>query len=72
MFLHGNNFPHISFRRSWSAPSLLPGYRKQYINMGHNDIDYENRTHKELSFRFANETQNRLIIDALLWLGKKK
>ncbi|MFT3747092.1 MAG: ThuA domain-containing protein [Agriterribacter sp.] len=44
-------------------------YRMIYINMGHNDIDYEHKTNKEQSFQFANEVQNRLIIDALLWLG---
>ncbi len=44
-------------------------YRMIYINMGHNDIDYENQTNKELSFTFTNEIQNRLIIDALMWLG---
>jgi len=42
-----------------------------YINMGHNDIDYEHKTNKELSFSFTNKTQNRLIIDALKWLGTK-
>lgn len=47
-------------------------YKMLYVNMGHNDIDYENGTNKELSFQFANEIQNRLIIDALLWLGNKK
>ncbi|MBC7826318.1 MAG: ThuA domain-containing protein [Chitinophagaceae bacterium] len=47
-------------------------YRMLYINMGHNDIDYEHGTNKELSFQFANETQNRLIIDALLWLGAQR
>jgi hypothetical protein len=46
-------------------------YRMLYLNMGHNDIDYEHGTNKELSFQFANETQNKLIIDALLWLGGK-
>ena len=45
-------------------------YRMLYVNMGHNDIDYENKTNKELSFQFANETQNQLIINTLLWLGK--
>lgn len=44
-------------------------YRMLYLNMGHNDIDYEHHTNKELSFTFGNETQNRLIVDALLWLG---
>lgn len=46
-------------------------YKMLYVNMGHNDIDYDGGTNKELSFQFANETQNKLIIDALLWLGKK-
>ena len=46
-------------------------YRMIYINMGHNDIDYEHHTNKELSFTFTNKIQNRLIIDALKWLGTK-
>jgi len=46
-------------------------YRMIYINMGHNDIDYEHQTNKELSFSFTNKVQNRLIIDALNWLGTK-
>jgi hypothetical protein len=37
--------------------------------MGHNDIDYENKTDKELSHTFGNKIQDKLIIDALLWLG---
>lgn len=41
-----------------------------YVNMGHNDIDYENGTNKELSFTFTSKAQNQLIIDSLLWLGK--
>lgn len=45
-------------------------YKMIYINMGHNDIDYENKTNKELSFTFNNKIQNRLIINALMWLGK--
>ena len=47
-------------------------YRMIYINMGHNDIDYEHQTNKELSFSFTNKIQNRLIIDAVKWLGTKK
>ena len=47
-------------------------YRMLYLNMGHNDIDYEHGTNKELSFQFVNETQNQLILDALLWLAGKK
>jgi hypothetical protein len=47
-------------------------YRMIYINMGHNDIDYEHGTNAELSFTFASSTQNKLVIDALKWLGKGK
>jgi hypothetical protein len=47
-------------------------YRMLYMNMGHNDIDYENKTNKTLSFTFGNEIQDRLILDGLLWLGNKK
>jgi hypothetical protein len=46
-------------------------YKMLYVNMGHNDIDYEGKTPKELSFTFDNVVQNRLIIDGLLWLGRK-
>ena len=47
-------------------------YRMLYLNMGHNDIDYDNRTDKELSSSFSSEVQNKLIIDGLLWLGNGK
>jgi len=47
-------------------------YRMLYVNMGHNDIDYENKTNKELSFQFSNEVQNRFILNSILWLGKKR
>lgn len=47
-------------------------YRMLYMNMGHNDIDYEHKTNKELSSTFANETQNKFLLDALLWLGNTK
>jgi len=47
-------------------------YRMIYFNMGHNDIDYEHKTNKELSFTFENETQSRLVLDSLLWLGESK
>lgn len=47
-------------------------YRMLYFNMGHNDIDYEHGTNKELSFTFKNEIQNHLVIDGLLWLGRKR
>jgi hypothetical protein len=47
-------------------------YKMMYVNMGHNDIDYEHKTNKDLSHTFDNEIQNRLIIDALLWMGTGK
>ncbi|WP_315822361.1 hypothetical protein [Paraflavitalea speifideaquila] len=43
-----------------------------YVNMGHNDIDYEHKTNKELSLTFSNTTQQRFILDALMYLGKHK
>jgi hypothetical protein len=47
-------------------------YKMIYDNMGHNDIDYENKTNKELSYQFDNEIQNKFIIDALFWLAGVK
>jgi hypothetical protein len=44
-------------------------YKMLYMNMGHNDIDYEHGTNAELSSQFSSEIQNKLIINALLWLG---
>jgi len=45
-------------------------YNMLYLNMGHNDIDYADKTYAELSSSFSSDGQNQLIIDALLWLGK--
>jgi len=50
-------------------------YRMIYLNMGHNDIDYEHKldnTNQTLSFTFENEVQNSMLVNALLWLGKNK
>lgn len=47
-------------------------YHMVYFNMGHNDIDYEHRTDKERSFTFGNQLQDRLILNALEWLGTRK
>ncbi|MCW3092298.1 MAG: hypothetical protein JWP81_3367 [Ferruginibacter sp.] len=47
-------------------------YKMIYLNMGHNDMDYEGGTNKTLSHTFENEIQNRLITDGLLWLGNAK
>lgn len=42
-----------------------------YMNMGHNDIDYENGTNKTLSSTFESKEQNQLLLNAIAWLGKK-
>ncbi|MFD1605835.1 ThuA domain-containing protein [Flavobacterium artemisiae] len=47
-------------------------YKMLYVNMGHNDIDYEHGTNKTLSFTFENKIQNDLILNALLWLGNSR
>ncbi len=49
-------------------------YKMIYMNMGHNDIDYEHKydsTNKTLSYTLNNPVQDRLIIDGLLWLGDR-
>lgn len=46
-------------------------YRMIYFNMGHNDMDYEHHTNEQLSSTFSSKEQNHLIINSLLWLGKK-
>lgn len=47
-------------------------YRMLYVNMGHNDIDYEGKTNKQLSSSFGNPDQDALFLNALRWLGEKK
>jgi hypothetical protein len=42
-------------------------YKMVYANFGHNDMDYASNTPK--SSTFASPTQNRFIVDSLLWLG---
>ena len=44
-------------------------YRMLYVNMGHNDMDYEGGTNAALSSTFQSRMQNRLVLDGLLWLG---
>ena len=44
-------------------------YRMVYMNMGHNDMDYEAEDEPELSSTFAEPAQNELITRAVLWLG---
>jgi len=50
-------------------------YKMIYLNMGHNDIDYEHKygdTNKTLSHTLNNPIQDQLIIDGLLWLGDRE
>ncbi len=47
-------------------------YNMIYMNMGHNDIDYENKTNKTLSSTFGEDSQYQLIANALLWLGRRQ
>ena len=37
--------------------------------MGHNDIDYEHKTNKDLSSQFSSEDQNHLILNSLFWVA---
>jgi hypothetical protein len=49
-------------------------YKMIYFNMGHNDMDYEHKydtTNRTLSSTFSSKMQDKLIINALLWLGTK-
>ena len=46
-------------------------YRMVYFNMGHNDMDYEGGTNRALSSSFSSKMQNRMILNSLLWLGKR-
>lgn len=50
-------------------------YRMIYMNMGHNDMDYEHKydnTDKTLSYTFGNEIEAKMILESLLWLGSGK
>jgi len=44
-------------------------YKMIYLNMGHNDMDYEHGTNAQLSSTFSSDSQNLFIINSLLWLG---
>ena len=49
-------------------------YKMIYFNMGHNDMDYEHTydtSNRTLSSTFSSAAQNQLIVDALLWLGRR-
>ncbi|UOQ53282.1 ThuA domain-containing protein [Hymenobacter cellulosivorans] len=47
-------------------------YRMLYVNMGHNDMDYESGTNQTLSATFGSAAQTQFILDGLLWLGSGK
>jgi hypothetical protein len=44
-------------------------YRMVYINMGHNDMDYEHGTNQPLSSTFSSPLQTQFILQSLQWLG---
>jgi hypothetical protein len=45
-------------------------YKMIYVNMGHNDIDYEHQTKTDLSHTFESKAQAQFILDGLCWLGR--
>jgi hypothetical protein len=47
-------------------------YKMVYFNMGHNDIDYEHHTNKDLSHTFDSADESKLVLNALMWLGTGK
>ncbi len=47
-------------------------YRMVYLNMGHNDMDYEHGTNQTLSHTFDSKEQTKFILNTLLWLGNPK
>jgi hypothetical protein len=46
-------------------------FKMLYVNMGHNDIDYEGRTNTSLSSTFSSKFQNQLIVNTILSMCKK-
>jgi len=49
-------------------------YRMVYVNMGHNDMDYDSGTNRQLSSTFSSAMQNQFLMNSLVWLatGKKR
>jgi hypothetical protein len=45
-------------------------YYMVYFNMGHNDMDYKTGV-QDLSHTFGNSNEDELILNALLWVGRK-
>lgn len=60
---HGGDYPVV-----WTNTK----YRMVYFNMGHNDIDYEHKTNRQLSFTFTNAVEEKLILNTLEWLGASR
>ncbi len=60
---HSGDYPVVWTNRN---------YRMVYFNMGHNDIDYDGKTNRDLSHTFENKVQNRMVMDALQWLGRRR
>ena len=50
-------------------------YRMIYVNMGHNDMDYEhpgpNHHIETLSKTFGSPEESQFILQSVLWLGKR-
>ena len=44
-------------------------YKMVYLNIGHNDMDYEHKTNATLSYTFGSEIQTRFIVNSLFWLA---
>ena len=60
---HGGDYPVV-----WTNKK----YHMVYINMGHNDMDYEHKygeNNATLSQTFSSEPECRTILNALFWIG---
>jgi len=74
--IHDSSFPLGTGPNEWEIwhSGYYPvvwtnrNYNMLYVNMGHNDMNYEGNN-EELSHTFESEVQNRLIIDGLKWMG---
>jgi len=60
---HSGDYPVVWTNRN---------FKMVYFNLGHNDIDYEGKTNRDLSQTFSNKIQNKLIINSLLWIVQKQ
>ncbi|SEB09509.1 ThuA domain-containing protein [Pedobacter hartonius] len=47
-------------------------YKMVYINMGHNDMDYEHHQISDLSLTFSSQDQDRFLLNALFYVAKMK